>query len=734
MSNSDSFYDDLFAGIEEEVEKQMGPTKGKRRTTPAQAPASAPADDSSTSRTTNYLDVSDDFVRVFDMVANDKGSSGATPTSSEKSRSTETPATLNRTWVNPAQKSSTPSQGKDPQPSPNKTWVNPSAPKGAAPAPATNKTWVNPASQGKSARPVASTMVNPAPQKAASSTMVNPKQSFPADDGNNVSVNPGAELNLPVGTELLNDSHTAQYTVLSRLGKASDNGESDVFVCSRDDKPYAVKIFRRAMHIKPELIEKLKGINSDLVAKIIDFGTYQGRYFEVYEYYNAGSLADDLKKRTFSYQELKNVIIPSLNEGLHALHQAEILHRDIKPSNILWRDRSKKSIVLIDFGLSSVVRNKSLSIVVSQTGFTMIYAAPEVINGVYFDESDYYSMGIVLYELFCGKTPFSSDREAYVSKITKPSNMPDDLYNLILGLTYHDIVQRNEIGNPNRRWTYEEVNDWLNGKPHPVPGSVNGNLSNSQFNDRTIDPKISFCEHTFDDIDALCRAMGSDWESGLQFLMRGDLVNRLSSARGNNAGNQQLWLSQIQDVLNSSSYRSADQRLFRVINLLSPNPNYIPCPLGCFDSVEDLGLSLLISIDNDNPRVRVAAANTVRLLVGSQFLTEFMKRNKAKQYAIDHMSELDKTPTDYLEKHLPTISYELAYLLSDFAELDVGLPNHTVFRSVDEVKSFLSKIAKDDYKELYRICGYFLDGSHTMKPQVYGWMRNQGVDVSDFNV
>jgi len=726
MSNSDSFYDDLFAGIEEEVEKKMGSTKGKRRTIPAQAPTSASAEDSSLSQSNNILDVSDDFVRVFDMVANDKEGSGSTATSREKSRNVDTPATTNRTCVNSTQKPSAPS--------PIKTWVNPAVPKNTSSAPASKKTWVNPASPGKSARPAASTMVNPAPQKAASSTMVNPKQPLPADDGNNVSVDPGAELNLPVGTELLNDSHTAQYTVLSRLGKASDNGESDVFVCSRDDKPYAVKIFRRTMQIKPELIEKLKSINSDLVAKIIDFGTYQGRYFEVYEYFNAGSLADDLKKRTFSYQELKNVIIPSLNEGLHSLHQAEILHRDIKPSNILWRDRSKKSIVLIDFGLSSVVRNKSLSIVVSQTGFTMIYAAPEVVKGVYFDESDYYSMGIVLYELFCGKTPFSSDREAYVSKITKPSNMPDDLYNLILGLTYNDISQRNEKGNPNRRWTYEEVRDWLKGKSRPIPGTVNGSFSNSQFNERTIDPKISFFEHTFDNIDALCRAMGSDWESGLQFLMRGDLVNRLSSVRGNNAGNQQLWVTQIQDVLNSSSYRSADQRLFRVINLLSPNPNYIPCPLGCFDSVENLGLSLLSSINDNNPRIRTAAESTVKLMVGSQFLTEFMKRSKAKKYAISRMTELDKTPYDYLEKHLPTISYELAYLLSDYARLHIDLPDHPIFNSVDELKSFLAKVAKDDYKELYRVCGYFLDDSHTMKPMVYGWMKNQGVDVSNFNV
>ena len=53
---------------------------------------------------------------------------------------------------------------------------------------------------------------------------------------------------------------------------------------------------------------------------------------------------------------MESIITPSVNEGLKALHNQDIIHRDIKPSNMFYND-SKDKIVLGDFGISSVLKS-----------------------------------------------------------------------------------------------------------------------------------------------------------------------------------------------------------------------------------------------------------------------------------------------------------------------------------------------------------------------------------------
>jgi len=178
------------------------------------------------------------------------------------------------------------------------------------------------------------------------------------------------------------------FVVKDRIGTAFANGEADVFLCEKEGHSYAAKFFRRKILLNTRLTEKLKNIRSPRVAKIYDTGEVFDRYYDIYDFYRQGSLADTLHKRAFSFEELKEQIIPNLNEALHDLHKEGILHRDIKPSNIMWSNETQGDLVLIDFGLSSVVR-ESHSIIVSKFGFTAYYAAPEVLRNDYFDESDY---------------------------------------------------------------------------------------------------------------------------------------------------------------------------------------------------------------------------------------------------------------------------------------------------------------------------------------------------------
>ncbi|WP_406547691.1 protein kinase domain-containing protein, partial [Succinimonas sp.] len=150
------------------------------------------------------------------------------------------------------------------------------------------------------------------------------------------------------------------------------SGEADIYRCSgagaHAGKRYVLKYYRRENAVKPDVIEKLKGINNPCVAPVVSFGTYEKHQYAVLPYYEMQALSDLLAQGIrFSEDELRSFIIPSVIEGLKALHDAGILHKDLKPGNLI-PDDTGEHIVLIDFGISSDAGKNT--ILVTRTGMT----------------------------------------------------------------------------------------------------------------------------------------------------------------------------------------------------------------------------------------------------------------------------------------------------------------------------------------------------------------------------
>ena len=279
-----------------------------------------------------------------------------------------------------------------------------------------------------------------------------------------------------------------KYTLLNRISNPS--GEAAIYMAinnispnaSVQNSPVAVKIYRRKDAVKPEVLNKIAKLKSPGIVEIIDHGFYNGYPCIVMPYYMNGSLAG----KTLSYDVIKDIVIPEVTEGLKYLHQNGIIHKDIKPANLMISNDGTH-IHIIDFGISSA-KDDGVSILITKTGMSPEYCAPETFNNVWVEESDFYSFGITLFELFKGHTPYntSSDKgelaaNASIQKIPFSLDFPADLINLIKGLTYKDLSNRNDANNPNRRWTWREIEKWLKGEKIPVPGeSLSGNeISNS---------------------------------------------------------------------------------------------------------------------------------------------------------------------------------------------------------------------------------------------------------------
>ena len=239
-----------------------------------------------------------------------------------------------------------------------------------------------------------------------------------------------------------------KYKVIEKMN--IDTGEADFYLCIYRRKKYIAKVYRRKCATKSEIVDTIKKIVSPYIAKIYDTGIINGFPYEIIPYYKNGSL----QGKTFSFEELKNNIIPCINEGLKVLHKNKIIHKDLKPSNIMLCDNGK-DVAIIDFGTSSKLEGENTIVM------TPIYSAPETFRNLFLKESDYYSLGVTIFELFCGYTPYSNmsqdEIEQYttVQKLPIPKDMPKELANLINSLTYYDITNRKNKDNPNRRWTYE---------------------------------------------------------------------------------------------------------------------------------------------------------------------------------------------------------------------------------------------------------------------------------------
>ena len=331
-----------------------------------------------------------------------------------------------------------------------------------------------------------------------------------------------------------------KYTLLNRISNPS--GEAAIYMAinnispnaSVQNSPVAVKIYRRKDAVKPEVLNKIAKLKSPGIVEIIDHGFYNGYPCIVMPYYMNGSLAG----KTLSYDVIKDIVIPEVTEGLKYLHQNGIIHKDIKPANLMISNDGTH-IHIIDFGISSA-KDDGVSILITKTGMSPEYCAPETFNNVWVEESDFYSFGITLFELFKGHTPYntSSDRgelaaNASIQKIPFSLDFPADLINLIKGLTYKDLSNRNDANNPNRRWTWREIEKWLKGEKIPVPGeSLSGNeISNSVSGTNESSAFIFSKPYDFrnnqgkvvklNNLSEFTEAFGLNWNDGKKHVGRG---------------------------------------------------------------------------------------------------------------------------------------------------------------------------------------------------------------------
>jgi serine/threonine protein kinase len=149
--------------------------------------------------------------------------------------------------------------------------------------------------------------------------------------------------------------------------------------------------------------ELLASIRDRNVVEVVEH-RQGGTAYLAMEYLGGGSLRRQMRGGFDPAQAL--ALLEQAALGLQALHATGIVHRDVKPENFLVRENGE--LVLVDLGVAARQDDSAAAIAPGTLLGTLRYAAPEQLQGAApSPAADVYSLGIVLYELLCGRPPFA---------------------------------------------------------------------------------------------------------------------------------------------------------------------------------------------------------------------------------------------------------------------------------------------------------------------------------------
>ena len=148
-------------------------------------------------------------------------------------------------------------------------------------------------------------------------------------------------------------------------------------------------------------------ITHENVIRIFDFLTIGKSYAMSMEYFDSHSLSVELKKKGFVDRARAFKVILDITKAINVAHQVDVVHRDIKPGNILLNEVGLLKVC--DFGLAAAASTTDGRL--TKTGMilgTPTYMAPEQVrDGEIEPRTDIYSLGVLMYEIFSGRPPYT---------------------------------------------------------------------------------------------------------------------------------------------------------------------------------------------------------------------------------------------------------------------------------------------------------------------------------------
>jgi serine/threonine-protein kinase len=254
-------------------------------------------------------------------------------------------------------------------------------------------------------------------------------------------------------------------------------------------KAVAIKVLHREMTSMPEVVARFEReavaaarIEHPNVATATDFGSLDnGSFYLALEFVEGQSLAALIKAEGPLDEARALRIARQITDALAAAHSAGIVHRDLKPDNVMLVDREHANafVKVLDFGIAKVKLETSSDQPLTQMGVvfgTPEYMSPEQARGLDVDaRSDLYALGLILYEMLNGTSPFR--HEDLVAVLTRQITMnPDPLPDRVSAGTAQLVMRLLKKDPADRVQTAVELREAIDGllagmsfAPAPAP-------------------------------------------------------------------------------------------------------------------------------------------------------------------------------------------------------------------------------------------------------------------------
>ncbi|XP_030331957.1 ribosomal protein S6 kinase alpha-3 isoform X2 [Strigops habroptila] len=200
------------------------------------------------------------------------------------------------------------------------------------------------------------------------------------------------------GYEVKEDIGVGSYSICKRCIHKASNME------------YAVKIIDKSKRDPTEEIEILLryGQHPNIITlkDVYDDGKH---VYVVTELMKGGELLDKILRQKFFSEREASAVLFTITKTVEYLHTQGVVHRDLKPSNILYVDESgnPESIRICDFGFAKQLRAENGLLMTPC--YTANFVAPEVLKRQGYDAAcDIWSLGVLLYTMLTGYTPFAN--------------------------------------------------------------------------------------------------------------------------------------------------------------------------------------------------------------------------------------------------------------------------------------------------------------------------------------
>ena len=206
-------------------------------------------------------------------------------------------------------------------------------------------------------------------------------------------------------------NHFNQYQFIRWI---KSGGFGQVFLAKHaySEKEYAIKQIDTSNFSNENLYNIsreymiLRSMMHKNVIKCYNSFAYNNKFYTVMDYAEGGELSYLLKEKGILSEEESKKIFKQIYDAVCYIHSQNIIHRDLKPNNILFLDKEKTHIVVIDFGISGFANgNQREKIKAGTTSFL----PPETASGEEYGSNrklDIWALGIILYRMVEGVYPF----------------------------------------------------------------------------------------------------------------------------------------------------------------------------------------------------------------------------------------------------------------------------------------------------------------------------------------